>query len=351
MVDSSMSTFLLMKITPMKILYGKSEYMKNIVVLATGGTIAGSASNPTDMVSYQAGTVPIAEIINAIRPIKKIANITTEQITQIDSVDMNHDIWLLLANRINTLLNRAGTDGIVVTHGTDTLEETAYFLNLVVKSRKPVVLVGAMRPSTALSADGPMNLYNAIILAANTASKSKGILVSLNDTINSGREVTKSNTMLQDSFKTLELGYLGYIIDGFPYFYRMPMRKHTYRSEFDLHGIKELPKVNIIYTHVNDTGILAQAAAASGAKGIIYAGFGNGNMPQTAKNILRKIQDQGIVIVRSTRTGSGIVTPNSELSHFVAADNLSPQKARILLMLALTKTSNLKEIQDIFWMY
>ncbi|MEN6567070.1 MAG: type II asparaginase [Veillonellales bacterium] len=325
--------------------------MKNIVILATGGTIAGVSYDPTDIVGYHAGIVPIEEIVKAIEPIKKIANITTEQITQIDSADMNCKIWFHLAERINTLLKQPDLDGIVVTHGTDTLEETAYFLNLVVKSQKPVVLVGAMRPSTAISPDGPMNLYNAIVLAVNTTAWGKGILVSLNDTINSSREVTKSNTALQDTFKAPELGCLGYIIDGHPHFYRMSTRKHTYMSDFDISGIKELPAVDIIYGYVNDTGMLAKAAASLGVKGIVYAGLGNGNMSQSMKNTFREIQNQGVVVVRSTRTGNGVVTQNDTFSRFVAADNLSPQKARILLMLALTKTSDPKEIQEMFWTY
>jgi L-asparaginase len=329
--------------------------MKNIVILATGGTIAGASHDPTDIVGYHAGIVPIEEIVANIEPLKNIANITTEQIAQIDSADMNHKIWLYLAERINTLLQQPDVDGIVVTHGTDTLEETAYFLNLVVKSEKPVVLVGAMRPSTAISPDGPMNLYNAIILAISPNAWGKGVLVSLNDTINSSREVTKTNTALQDTFKAPELGYLGYIIDGQPHFYRMPTRKHTYMTDFDISGISEFPQVEIIYGHVNDTGILAEAAVAAGAAGLIYAGLGNGNMSQTMKNTFLKLQDQGVVVVRSTRAGNGVVTSNGVITEgqnqFVAADNLSPQKARILLMLALTKTSDPRKIQEMFWDY
>lgn len=329
--------------------------MKKVVILATGGTIAGVSPDPGDTISYQAGIIPIAEIVTAIKPLKTIANIATEEIAQIDSADMNHKIWFYLAERINALLKQPDVDGIVVTHGTDTLEETAYFLNLVVKSEKPVVLVGAMRPSTAISPDGPMNLYNAIILAVSPAARGKGVLVSLNDTINSSREVTKTNTSLQDTFKAPELGYLGYIIDGYPHFYRMPARKHTYMTDFDISQITEFPQVNIIYGHVNDTGILAQAAVAAGAKGLIYAGLGNGNMSETMKNTFREIQNQGVVVVRSTRTGNGVVTSNSGPTaghdRFVAADTLSPQKSRILLMLALTKTSDPPKIQDMFWTY
>jgi L-asparaginase len=327
--------------------------MKNIIVLATGGTIAGVSHSSTDTTSYQSAILPIKELLAEIDSLHTIANVYSEQVAQIDSADMNHDLWLLLANRSNALLKEPHIDGIVITHGTDTLEETAYFLNLVVNSPKPVVMVGAMRPSTAISSDGPMNLYNAILLAASPAAYGKGVLVALNDTINSSRDVTKTNTSLQDTFKAPELGYLGYIIDGQPHFYRMPTRKHTHLADFDIQGITALPQVDILYGHVHDSGALAQAAVASGAKGIIYAGLGNGNMSQQVRTILSHIQKTGIIVVRSTRVSNGVVTRNGAIDDehhgFVVADTLSPQKARILLMLALTKTSSPAEIQQIFW--
>ncbi|MDF2875396.1 MAG: ansZ [Sporomusa sp.] len=329
--------------------------MKNITVLATGGTIAGVSHFPTDTVSYQPAIIPIDEILNQIGSIHSTATITCEQLIQIDSADMSHAVWLQLADRINTLLQQQAVDGVVVTHGTDTLEETAYFLNLVIKSQKPVVLVGAMRPSTAISPDGPMNLYNAIILAASPSAWGKGVLVALNDTINCSRDVTKTNTALQDTFKAPELGYLGYIVDNQPHFYRMPTRKHTYLTEFDIIGITKLPQVEIIYGHVDDSGTLACAAVAAGAQGLVYAGLGNGNMSQHMQHVFSAIQRQGIVVVRGTRVCNGIVTRNGALNddqyHFVVADTLSPQKARILLMLALMKTNNPDEIQNMFWTY
>lgn len=330
--------------------------MKNIVILATGGTIAGISGSCTEVSSYQSAILPIETIVKDIyAPLNKIANITTEQIAQIDSAEMTHQIWFTLANRINLLLSNKEVNGIVVTHGTDTLEETAYFLNLVVKSEKPVVLVGAMRPASALSSDGPMNLYNAVILAASNKAKGKGVLVTLNNTINSSREVTKTNTSLQDAFKAPELGYLGYLIEDAPYFYRVSNRKHTYMSEFDIKGLSKLPPVEIIYSHVDNRGILAKAAVASGAQGLIYAGLGNGNMSKVMKTIFEKIQDQGIIVVRSTRVSSGVVTRNGaindDLSHFVVSDTLNPQKSSILLALALTRTKDITEIQRMFWEY
>ncbi|QDR82356.1 asparaginase [Sporomusa termitida] len=329
--------------------------MKKITILATGGTIAGVAPFPAGTVSYQPAVVPIQELLEQIGSLPGIAAATSEQLAQIDSADMNHGIWLQLANRLNALLQQPTVDGVVVTHGTDTLEETAYFLNLVVKSPKPVVLVGAMRPSTAISPDGPMNLYNAIILAASPSAWDKGVLVALNDTINCSRDVTKTNTSLQDTFKAPELGYLGYIIDNQPHFYRLPTRRHTYLTEFDITGLNELPPVDILYGHVNDYGTLAQAAVAAGAQGLVYAGLGNGNLSQHMRQVLGNIQQQGVVVVRGTRVCNGAVTRNGALDdeqyNFVVADTLSPQKARILLMLALTKTRNPAKIQNMFWIY
>lgn len=329
--------------------------MKNITVLATGGTIAGVSSFPAGTAGYQPAVVPIEELLQDIGSLPGIAAVASEQLAQIDSADMDHGLWLQLASRLNTLLQLPAVDGVVVTHGTDTLEETAYFLNLVVKSPKPVVLVGAMRPSTAISPDGPMNLYNAIVLAASPAAWDKGVLVTLNDTINSSRDVTKTNTSLQDAFKAPELGYLGYIIDNKPHFYRMPTRKHTYLTEFDITGLTELPQVAILYGHVNDNGTLAQAAVAAGARGLVYAGLGNGNLSRHMRQVLGNMQRQGIVVVRGTRVCNGVVTRSGAQADgqadFVVADTLSPQKARILLMLALMKTTNPAEIQNMFWTY
>lgn len=330
--------------------------MKNIVILATGGTIAGVSRSVTDTANYQPAILPIEAITKEIAgPVQKIANISSEQIAQIDSAEMTHQIWLTLANRINALLSSPQIDGVVVTHGTDTLEETAYFLNLVVKSNKPVVMVGAMRPASALSSDGPMNLYNAIVLAASREASGKGVLVTLNNSINSSREVTKTNTSLQDSFKAPELGYLGYLIEGEPHFYREPTRKHTYMSEFTIDGLTDLPPVEIIYGHVGNISALAQAAVAAGVKGLVYAGLGNGNMSKMMKNTFMNIQEQGVIVVRSTRVSSGIVTrngaDNDDLRDFIVSDTLNPQKSSILLALALTKTKDRAAIQRMFWEY
>jgi len=199
----------------------------NVTILATGGTIAGSGATSTTTVGYTAATVGVDALLNSVPELKKVANVRGEQVFQIASENMNNDYWLKLAKRVNTLLAQDDVDGIVITHGTDTIEETAYFLDLVVKSRKPVVIVGAMRPSTAISADGPINLYNATLVAASEEAIGKGVLVVLNDQINAARDVTKSNTSTADTFRTPDLGMLGYVQGNKPYFYHLSARKNT----------------------------------------------------------------------------------------------------------------------------
>ena len=329
-------------------------YLSKIVILATGGTIAGSADSVLTTTGYKAGAFGIDVLLSAVPKLKEYANISSEQICNIDSKDMTDEIWLKLSNRVNELLSSDEVDGIVISHGTDTLEETAYFLNLTVKSDKPVVLVGAMRPATAISADGPMNLLNAIRVASSKAAIGKGVLITMNDEINGARDVTKVNTLTVSTFKAPELGFLGYINAGVPEFYRTSTRRHTCNSEFDIKGLTELPYVKIIYGHANDDEIFVKAAVQAGVKGIIYAGMGNGSIHKNAERALAEAAAQGIVVVRSSRVGNGAVIPAEQSyidHHFIDGDNLSPQKARILLQLALTKTSNLSDIQRIFKEY
>jgi len=329
--------------------------LPNVVIVATGGTIAGSGSSSTTTVGYKAATVPVQALIEAVPELKKVATVRGEQLFQIASQNMTNDHWLKLARRVNELLQQADVDGIVITHGTDTLEETAYFLNLVTKSTKPVVIVGAMRPSTALSADGPINLYNACLLAASRDAVGKGVLVCLNDQINAARDVTKTNTSTADTFKSPELGCLGYIEGNRVAFYRLPSRKHTANSEFDLDGVDKLPVVEIAYGFANVSRTTVDALAASGVDGIVYAGVGDGNPSELTEQALADARAKGILIVRSARVGNGIVARNNEVDDdkrdFVVSDTLNPQKARILLTVALTKTRDAKEIQRIFYEY
>ncbi|MFZ3286015.1 MAG: type II asparaginase [Telluria sp.] len=329
--------------------------LANVTILATGGTIAGTGASSTTTVGYTAATVGVQSLIQAVPELAKVANVTGEQVFQIASENMSNEHWLTLAKRVNALLAQDKVDAIVITHGTDTLEETAYFLNLVVKSSKPVVLVGAMRPSTALSADGPINLYNSVLLAASPDAVGKGVLVAMNDQIQGARDVTKTNTSTLDAFRTSELGLLGYIQGGKPFFYRQSLRKHTVDTEFDVSGLQALPQVEVVYAYANVGPVAVDAFVAAGSKGIIHAGVGDGSLAAKVVPALTAARKKGVVIVRASRVGQGILARNGEANDdqldFVAADTLNPQKARILLMLALTKTSSTREIQRMFYTY
>ena len=329
--------------------------LANVTILATGGTIAGTGATSTTTVGYTAATVGIQTLIQAVPEMTRVANVSGEQVFQIASENMSNEHWLTLAKRVNTLLAQKDVHGIVITHGTDTLEETAYFLNLVVKSRKPVVLVGSMRPSTAISADGPANLYNAVVLAASPDAAGRGVLVSMSDQIHAGRDVSKSSTTMLDTFRTPELGMLGYFQGGKPFFYRQVVRKHTTETEFDVSSLNALPQVDVAYAYANVGPTAIDALVGAGAKGLIHAGVGNGSLPAKVRPALSAARAKGVVVVRASRVGQGILARNGEANDdeldFVAADTLSPQKARILLMLALTRTNNTKEIQRMFYTY
>ena len=309
-----------------------------VVILGTGGTIAGRAGSNTEMTGYQAGEIGIQTLINAVPEMLEVADVTGEQFCNIGSFDMIDDIWLRLSRRVSELLQQPEVDGIVITHGTDTLEETAYFLNLTVKSEKPVVLVGAMRPATAMSADGPVNLLNAVALAGSQEAVGKGVLIAMNDQINGARDATKTNTTHVETFKSWELGY------------KASLRRHTAAAEFDISKVTALPRVDIVYLHVNCDDILVRAAVSAGALGIVVAAFGHGNLHINIKPALIKIARSGIPVVRSTRVGNGIVSRSADDTNnkFIAADSLNPQKARILLQLALLRTKSPEEIQKMF---
>jgi L-asparaginase type II len=329
--------------------------LPNVVILATGGTIAGTGATSTTTVGYTAATVGVDALIKAVPELQKVAHVSGEQVFQIASENMGNEQWLILAKRVNALLAQPNVDGIVITHGTDTIEETAYFLNLVVKSRKPVVVVGAMRPSTAISADGPINLYNAVLTAGSLEAVGKGVLVVMNDQINAAREVTKTNTVTTDTFKSPELGMLGYVVGNQAHFYRASTRKHTAETEFDVSKLDALPAVEIAYTYANVGPTAVNAFVAAGVKGLVHAGVGDGSLPTKVRPALSAAREKGVIIVRSSRVGQGIVARNGEANDdqldFVVSDTLNPQKARILLMLALTKTSSTREIQRMFYTY
>lgn len=328
-----------------------------IAILATGGTIASQGRNSLSLTDYGSsqGIQPmgIEALIKAVPEINQFADIVGEQIYNIGSSKLSFENLLALAKRINRLFETSEIEGIVVTHGTDTLEETAYFLNLVIKSQNPVVLVASMRPSTGLSADGPLNLVNAVALAASPSAKNKGVLVCMNDQISSAFGVTKTNTTNTGAFQCPDTGYLGYMQNAVPYFISAPLKKHTYQTEFDVSDLKTLPRVDVNYTTLDSDGLLIDAAVKIGASGIINAGVGHSNMPEATMNSLMEARKRGIVIVVGSRTGSGMVTLTEKFEKldFVTAMMHSVQKARILLMLALTVTDESREIQRMFEEY
>jgi L-asparaginase len=325
-----------------------------IVILATGGTIAGAALKPTDP-GYQSGAVGVDILIAAVPQLKEIAEVTGEQIASIGSQDMNDEVWLKLAKRTNELL-AGDAAGVVVTHGTDTLEETSYFLHLVVKSDKPVVMTGSMRPSTAMSADGPLNIYNAVAIAADPTSKGRGVLVTVDDDIHSAHDVVKTHTTDVGTFSSGELGLVGATLFGKQTWFRTPAAVHTTKSEFSIAAnTNTLPRVDIIYAHANMSPDVITNAVKSGAKGIVVAGVGDGNMTAPAFEALQAVAKQGAVAVRSSRTNGGIIRRNIELNDdkagTVASMELNPAKARVLLQLALMKSSDAKKVQDYFNRY
>ncbi|WP_437615345.1 type II asparaginase [Erwinia sp. V71] len=327
-----------------------ADKLPHVVILATGGTIAGSAPSNTQTTGYKAGAIGVDALIQAVPELSKIARVDGEQIANVGSNNLTSDIILKLSQRVNELLARDDVDGVVITHGTDTLDETPYFLNLTVKSNKPVVFTGAMRPATAISADGPMNLLQAVTVAADPDAKGRGVMVVFNDRIGAARYMTKTNATTIDTFKAPEQGYLGVIVGGEPHFETRVEKIHTLGSVFDVRNVKALPKVVIIYGYQDDPEYMYDAAIEHHADGIIYAGMGAGSVSKRSEAGIKKAEKAGIIVVRASRTGAGIVSPDSDQPGLVS-DSLNPAKARILLMTALTETRNPQLIQRYFQTY
>jgi L-asparaginase len=330
--------------------------LPNIKVLATGGTIAGAQAAQSDA-GYKSGTFSVNDLLNAVPQLTNVAVLSGEQIANIGSQTMNHEVWLKLAARCNELLAQDDVDGIVITHGTDTMEETAYFLSLVVHSDKPIVLVGSMRPATAISADGPINLYNAVALAAKPEARGRGPLVVLNDTIHYAREAQKMHTTRMDTFQSPNRGIAGMMNTGKAFFYSMNTTRHNTKSEFSVDGksVNDLPRVDIVYSYANLGGDMIDALVAKGVKGIVLDGVGDGNTTDAALAALEQAAKKGVAVVRCSRTGSGVVDRNVEVNDdklgFIAGMELSAQKARILLMLGLMQTDDTKKLQEYFVEY
>ncbi|MDH6169652.1 glutamin-(asparagin-)ase [Variovorax boronicumulans] len=330
------------------------QALPNVVILATGGTIAGAGASAVNSATYAAAKVGVDKLIAGLPELAKVANVRGEQVFQVASESLTNDNLLTLAKRVSALSKQSDVDGIVITHGTDTLEETAYFLTLTVHTNKPIVVVGSMRPGTALSADGALNLYDAVNVAGSKDAVGKGVLVTMGDNIDSGRDVSKNVNIKTSAFSS-QWGPLGMIVEGKNYWFRAPVKRHTMNSEFDIDSINALPPVEIAMGYEGVSSVAIDAIARSGAKALIHGGTGNGSVADRIVPNLQKARTDGVIVIRSSRVPDGFVIRNAEQPDdkydWVVAHDLRPQKARILAMVALTKTNNTKDLQRIFWEY
>jgi L-asparaginase type II len=326
-------------------------------VIDTGGSISCVGASRTDFIDYGYADrhYTIEEMIARVPELASIASLRSEQFTNVYGGDLSPEHWIGLARRINAILRDAPeTGGIAITHGTSTLEETAYFLNLTVKSPKPVVVTGAMRPMTAMSNDAELNLLDCVRVAATAQAANRGVLVVLNNQIQGAREVTKSSTSRLDTFKSADLGFLGYAdSDGAVVFYRDTTRLHTHRTEFDVEHLEKLPRVDIAFAYSGADGAAIAALAQAGCEGLVAAGLGSGGAPRPFLDALSKVVEDGVPVVVASQAGSGRAMARRAAAErgFLFADNLLPRKARILLMLALTRTRDRREIQRMMQTY
>lgn len=327
-----------------------TKILPRVTILATGGTIAGAGESATKA-AYTAGKVPIDILLSAVPQIHDLAKVKGEQIAQIGSQDMSVEVWLKLSKRVNEIFEENSADGIVITHGTDTMEETATFLDLTVLFGKPVVLVGAMRASTAMSQDGNKNLLDAVMVAADPYSQ--GVIVAMNGLVFDARDVTKTITTSTSTFQSRNFGPIGLIYDGKVNYYYESLRNPV--KKFDIRKATSLPQVEIIYGYADASPVTVDALLNTNVKGIVYAGMGNGNFNAAVGKSLENASKKGIVVCRSNRAGSGRTTLYNEVDDaalgFVVGDDLNPQKARILLMLSLMETSDRAKIQNNFFEY
>jgi L-asparaginase len=329
--------------------------LPRVNIVATGGSIAGQGPHRLDYILYPevGGHLSIQESLARIPEVNDIAEVQAEDILSVGSPAIGPTEWLSLTQRINDLFRQdADLSGVAMTHGTATLEETAYFLHLTVKDSRPVVVTGAMRPPTAIGTDADINLIDAVRIAASSHAGGMGVLTVLNNEIHSARDVMKLNSFRVETFGPGELGFLGYAdSDGQVVFYRAPTRKHTTDTPFDVTGVESLPRVDVVYAYGGADGLLIDAVRDNGSDGLVIAGFGGGTYPPAFLNAAVRAVEDGIPVVMATRSQAGrvIITPRKEEQGFMVCDNLSPQKARILLTLALANTQDRKEIQQMFY--
>jgi L-asparaginase len=331
--------------------------LPRVGLILTGGTIDSVGADRLDLAWYiETGKrLGDGELLAQLPELRTIAAIQEISFRRMPSHALTDKDWLELVRLIHAIFDEERADGIVITHGTNTLEETAYFLNLTLKTDKPVAVVGSMRPSSAISADGFLNLVNAVRVAADPNSRGRGCLVVMNDTIFNARDVAKNSTFRVDAFQSRDLGPLGFAdADGKVIYYHRPERKHTTECEFDVLSAQSLPRVDIVLSYVNADGTMIEAAAKAGAKGIVSAATGAGRpTPMEDEAFDKAHTENNVLMCLCSRVASGRVVRGPGLTKrgFVAGDNLPPWKARILLSLALAKTSDAGEIQRMFDTY
>ncbi len=330
----------------------KYEDRGTVFIIGMGGTIAGTADSRTDLTGYTSGGLGVEELLSSVPGAERYGPFMYEQFCNIESSDIRLDQWQGLLKRVEEILERKDIAGIVITHGTDSLEETAFFLHLTVRSSKPIVVTGAMRPSTAISADGPLNLLHALQTVRAAESVGKGVLVVLNGYIDSARMVQKLDTTHVHTFGSLDFGHLGLVQDDEVFYWQAPLRPHTVHSEFFC-SQEELPRVEIVYLYPEVRPEMLRSMVGADTKGLIVAGLGHGTLPESVRTELEILVQEGVVVVRASRVAGGMVTPltSDRSSGFLAAYGHSPIKARILLALALQTKRSKEELQALFYKY
>ena len=334
-----------------------SQLKPRVYLLGTGGSISFVGDYRTDYINYSYSNqhLSIQEMLERVPEVQQFAEVLPEQLINVGSTDVGLQHWLQLAQRINEIFEvDPNAAGVAITHGTATLEETAYFLNLTVKSHRPVVITGAMRPPTGLGTDADINLIDCIRVAASPESAGRGVLTVLNNEIQAARDVTKTNSYRLETFRSNELGCLGYAdSDEQVVFYRTPTRSHTLDTEFQVSEGTELPRVDIAYAYAGADGLVIRALADAGVPGLVAAGLGSGGSSPEFMAALKEAKAAGTKVVIATQTGNGRVmrTRRFQEEGYIVADNLAPKKARILLMLALTRTDDPPEIQRMMLTY
>ena len=309
--------------------------LPTIAILATGGTIAGSADDAGSAARYRAGAVPIDQLLAASKlGLERLANVRAEQVAQIDSKDLTFDVWEKLVARIRHWIDVERVDGVVITHGTDTLEETAMLLHLTQQTDTPIVLTAAMRPSTSLSADGPLNLLNAVRLAASPSARGRGVLVALNQRVHAARDVQKGHTHAVEAFVSPDTGALGFVLDTQVQFQRVGQRVAA-ADVLPMPPAGQWPWVEVVASYAQPDARVVDALVAAGVKGLVIAATGAGSIHANLEAALNRASQQGVFVLRSTRTGAGVVPALPSADRWASSGTLNPYKARVLLTLLL----------------